>query len=319
MPPPLRPRVRLRRLPLALLLVAGAAPLGTDAQAALWTRTRADGTEEFTNIRPGGKGWRVVPQTVGGGGRRAPSLAPRSPSSGADSGGAASGPSTPASGGAAGGAARGAAGGAVWTRQNPDGTVEFTNFSPVGARWKVLFRTGPGKAAALRGSSDLVPARDTSPSRFSRYDDAIRDQQAFYGVPESIIRAVVKTESDYDPHVVSSAGAVGLMQLMPDTARAMGVTDVSDPRQNIMGGARYLQLLARRFCRTPSADGAGDWRCSPDELVKVIAGYHAGPGAVDKYGGLPPYETTRAYVTIVLQRYEELRRREDSGAAVAAR
>jgi hypothetical protein len=207
----------------------------------------------------------------------------------------------------------------VWTRKNADGTVEFTNLRPAGGRWKVLFRTGPGKAAAVRGSSDLVPARDTSPERFTRFDQHIRDQQAFYGIPEAIIRAIVKTESDYDPHVVSSAGAVGLMQLMPETARAMGVTDIWDPRQNIMGGARYLQLLARRFCRTPTDDGGG-WRCSEEELVKVFAGYHAGPGAVDKYGGLPPYETTRWYVTTVLGRYLELQSREQAAtAAVAAK
>jgi soluble lytic murein transglycosylase-like protein len=134
--------------------------------------------------------------------------------------------------------------------------------------------------------------------------------------PEPLLRAVVKTESDFDPRVVSSAGAKGLMQLMPDTARLMGVTDVFDPRQNIMGGARYLQVLARRFCRTPAgAVGAGPGEraltqltvCSPDERVKVVAAYHAGPGAVEKYGGMPPYETTHAYVTMVLRRYEQYR------------
>ena len=98
-----------------------------------------------------------------------------------------------------------------------------------------------------------MPPRDGSPARYSRYDQDIRDQQAFYGIPEAFMRAVIKIESDYDPHVVSSVGAQGLMQLMPETARLMGVTDTFDPRQNIMGGARYLQVLARRFCRTPAA------------------------------------------------------------------
>src|SRR5204862_2315939 len=103
---------------------------------------------------------------------------------------------------------------------------------------------------------------DTSSTRFSRYDQDIRDEQAFYGIPEALLRAIIKTESDYDPAVVSSAGAQGLMQLMPDTARLMGVTDPFDARQNIMGGARYLQVLARRFCK--SASGAGVV-CTPDE------------------------------------------------------
>jgi soluble lytic murein transglycosylase-like protein len=193
-------------------------------------------------------------------------------------------------------------------REHADGVVEFTNKTPSGqaaAHWKVLFKTGPGKAGALRGRTDLVPARDVSPARYARYDDHIRDQQAFYGVPEPLLRAIIRTESDYDPAVVSSVGAQGLMQLMPDTARLMGVTDAFDPRQNIMGGARYLQVLARRFCKQAVAAGQAAV-CTPDERVKVIAAYHAGPGAVEKYGGMPPYETTRAYVAAVVRRYDAL-------------
>lgn len=197
--------------------------------------------------------------------------------------------------------------GTFWVREHADGVVEFTNKAPRGGQgssaspWKVWLKTGPGKAAALRGRTDLVPARDTSPTRFARFDQHIRDQQAFYGIPEALVRAVIKTESDYDPAVVSSVGAQGLMQLMPDTARMMGVTDPFDPRQSIMGGARYLQTLARRFCKQASPAGT---LCSSDEKVKIVAAYHAGPGAVEKYGGIPPYETTRAYVTAVMRRYE---------------
>jgi soluble lytic murein transglycosylase-like protein len=105
------------------------------------------------------------------------------------------------------------------------------------------------------------------------------------------------------------------MQLMPETARSMGVTDIWEPRQNIMGGSRYLQVLAKRFCKTPLRGQGGGFMCAPEELVKVIAGYHAGPGAVLKYGGMPPYETTRSYVASVLLRYEEFRHREGQGAA----
>lgn len=215
-----------------------------------------------------------------------------------------------------------AAAGTFWSRERPDGVVEFTNKQPVGKKWKVLFRTGPGKAAALRGSTDVVPPRDGSPSRYARYDRDIRDSQAFFGIPEAFMRAIIKTESDFDPNVVSSAGAQGLTQLLPSTARLMGVTNTFDPRQNIMGGARYLQVLARRFCRTPAATPAGSGDaggkevkagppqltvCSPEEKVKVVAAYHAGPGAVEKYGGVPPYETTRSYVATVLRRYEQYR------------
>ena len=202
--------------------------------------------------------------------------------------------------------------GTFWSRERKDGVVEFTNKGSPGKGWKVLFKTGPGKAGALRGATDIVPPRDTAPARFSRYDRDIRDGQAFYGIPEAFMRAVIKTESDYDPHVVSSVGAQGLMQLMPETARSMGVTNAFDPRQNIMGGARYLQVLARRFCRTPAAMDAQKPNerltvCSTDEKVKVVAAYHAGPGAVEKYGGVPPYETTRWYVAMVMKRYEQYR------------
>jgi hypothetical protein len=203
--------------------------------------------------------------------------------------------------------------GTFWSRERKDGVVEFTNKGSPGKGWKVLFKTGPGKAGALRGSTDIVPPRDTAPARFSRYDRDIRDGQAFYGIPEAFMRAVIKTESDYDPNVVSSVGAQGLMQLMPETARAMGVTNSFDPRQNIMGGARYLQVLARRFCHTPAATDEGQrvgerlTVCSTDEKIKVVAAYHAGPGAVEKYGGIPPYETTRWYVAMVMRRYEQYR------------
>jgi hypothetical protein len=195
--------------------------------------------------------------------------------------------------------------GTFWARERGGGVVEFTNKTPApGGKWKVWLETGPGKASALRGSTDLVPARDTSPARFTRYDQDLRDEQAFYGIPEALMRAIIRTESDYDPAVVSSAGAQGLMQLMPDTARLMGVTDPFDARQSIMGGARYLQVLARRFCKQITSAGTV---CGPDEKVKVVAAYHAGPGAVERYGGVPPYETTHAYVAVaaVMRRYAQ--------------
>lgn len=279
------------RLAFALALLAGFASPGN---ADVWQRTRSDGTVEFTNVAPKGGSWTAVKETTG---LHAAAVRARRAAQAPAQLPAASVPTRTSS-----------SGGVVWAREHDDGTMEFTNVAPVGARWKVLFKTGPGKAAALRGTSDVVPARDGSAGRFSRYDEHIRDQQAFYGIPQAFMRAIIKTESDFDPHVVSSAGALGLTQLMPGTAKMMGVTDVWDPRQNIMGGARYLQTLAKRFCRTPGGDLG--LVCSFEEKIKVVAGYHAGPGAVEKYGGMPPYETTRAYVTSVLQRYEDFRRRE---------
>jgi len=104
------------------------------------------------------------------------------------------------------------------------------------------------------------------------------------GVDSSLIRGVIQAESAGNARARSSAGAVGLMQLMPGTARDLGV-DPSDPEQNVMGGARYLASLLKRF--------GGNERLA-------LAGYNAGPGAVEKYDGIPPYPETRNYVDTVL-------------------
>ena len=186
-----------------------------------------------------------------------------------------------------------------------NGIIHFTNIPPTGAgahRWRVEWKSGPGKAAVVSGSSvagceksraDVVPSRDTSPDRYHRYDPFIAEAAAAYDLPPALIRAIIHVESDYDPRVVSCAGARGLMQLMPDVEKEQRVSDVFDPRRNVLGGSRLLRLLANRF--------RGD-------LVLTIAGYHAGPGAVQKYGGVPPYETTQRYVYAVLQRYESYKR-----------
>ena len=135
-------------------------------------------------------------------------------------------------------------------------------------------------------------ARDTSPDRYVRYDHHIREAANLYQLPESFIRAVMRVESDFSPEVVSHAGAMGLMQLMPRTASSMGVRDPFDPRQNILGGARYLRVLANKF--------NGD-------LVLTIAAYNAGEGAVVRYRGVPPYAETRRYVQRVLRYYYAFR------------
>ena len=118
-----------------------------------------------------------------------------------------------------------------------------------------------------------------------KYSAEIAKASEKYNVPEKLIAAVMKKESNFNPSVVSSAGASGLMQLMPSTASYLGVNDRFDPEQNIMGGAKYLRQMLDQF---------------DNNIETALAAYNAGPGNVKKYGGIPPFKETQNYVTKVL-------------------
>lgn len=118
-------------------------------------------------------------------------------------------------------------------------------------------------------------------SRTSRYDDAIARVAAEHDLDPSLVKSVMLVESGFNPRAVSRKGARGLMQLMPATARLFGVSDLFDAEQNIAGGVRYLTYLLNLY--------SGD-------LEETLAAYNAGEGAVQKYGGIPPYDETQLYV-----------------------
>lgn len=109
------------------------------------------------------------------------------------------------------------------------------------------------------------------------------------GLPVELLDAVVRTESGYRPRAISRAGAQGLMQLMPITVKELGLSDPLEPRQNVLGGARYLRRMIDRF----------------GSLRLALAAYNAGPSKVRHYGDVPPYEETQRYVDVVLHRYRK--------------
>ena len=142
------------------------------------------------------------------------------------------------------------------------------------------------------------------------YGGLIAEAAAQYRLDGLLLAAVVEAESGYDPRAVSPRGALGLMQLMPSTAAHYGATEAADPRANVRAGARYLRDLLRRF---------------DDDLELALAAYNAGPAAVARYGGVPPFRETTRYVDRVLRIYLRLHHevwleanRESTGGAAAS-
>jgi hypothetical protein len=136
-------------------------------------------------------------------------------------------------------------------------------------------------------------AKDTSfsPNLSTKFDVLFNEIARTYNLDPKLLHAIAKVESNYNPRAVSPKGALGVMQLIPSTARIVGVSDPFDPRENIHGGARYLRYLLDKF---------GD-------LTLALAAYNAGPKAVEAYGGIPPYAETQRYVRSVLSLYQRLK------------
>jgi soluble lytic murein transglycosylase-like protein len=153
-------------------------------------------------------------------------------------------------------------------------------------------RAVEARVAQIAGRSAAAPV-DTAFGKLvaSSFGALLEPAAKASGVDAALVEAVIANESGFDPRATSPAGAQGLMQLMPETAAALGVGDAYDPVQNVRGGAAYLRQLLDHF--------GGNLRAA-------LAAYNAGPGAVDRFGGVPPFPETRAYVDRVLETYRKL-------------
>jgi len=168
-----------------------------------------------------------------------------------------------------------------------DGTVWYTNVTPSSqdsTRYKLIEVKGRQTATkSCRGMTEEKLA-----IRAADYQKDIKEISSEFSVDPKLVKAVIRNESCFDRTATSSAGAEGLMQLMPATAKSLGVEDSFQPQQNIRGGVEYLSELVTRY---------------HNNLTLALAAYNAGPGAVAKYDGVPPYPETQKYIKRVMKSY----------------
>ena len=173
----------------------------------------------------------------------------------------------------------------IGTRLDEINTMVAQMTTPAAAPAAASTSSFAGALAAAQTSPSAAPV--TSAGGSTAFDAEINAAAASNGIDPSLLKGLVSQESGFDPNARSGAGAVGLTQLMPGTAAALGVTNPLDPAQSLQGGAKYLRQQLDRF--------GGDEKLA-------LAAYNAGPGAVAKYGGVPPYRETQNYVTNVLSK-----------------
>jgi hypothetical protein len=181
------------------------------------------------------------------------------------------------------------AAGSYFKKKDKNGVVTFSD-API-VRGQVVRTSYLGFVRKPTGSN---PCRGMSVSQLDAKGRALnaefRKVAMKFSVDPALLKAVARAESCFDPKAVSKAGATGLMQLMPNTAKAMGVTNILDPQQNLLGGAQYLAKMLARY--------SSDTRLA-------LAAYNAGPGNVDKYNGVPPFNETRRYIKAVKKFHQD--------------
>jgi soluble lytic murein transglycosylase-like protein len=177
----------------------------------------------------------------------------------------------------------------VFKYTNRQGVTSFSDRAPQGLAYRVIEVNTGCYACRLDSKVDW----HSTPLHLRSFRQSINRAAGSYGVDPALIRAVIHAESAFKPDAKSRAGALGLMQLMPGTAREVGVADPLSPDENIQGGVRYLASLLRR---------------TGGNITLATAAYNAGPGAVERHGGIPPYEETETYVKrvrILHERYQK--------------
>jgi soluble lytic murein transglycosylase-like protein len=187
----------------------------------------------------------------------------------------------------------------VFKYTNKSGVRSYSDVPPTGIRYTVM------KFDCFACNPTSTINWDRIPLQLEAYRNAINAAAKQHRIDPALVRAVIHAESAFRPQAVSSKGAMGLMQLMPGTARDMGVVNAMAPEQNIRGGVKYLAMLLD--------ENRGNLRLA-------TAAYNAGPGAVKRYGGVPPYEETQTYVRrvkILHDRYREAMGKRFSGRVVS--
>jgi soluble lytic murein transglycosylase len=169
----------------------------------------------------------------------------------------------------------------IYKRVHQDGRAEFTNRP-----------SGPGWVFHMKESGDTPQISFSSAGKPRSVDEIVEEIATKFEIDPALVKAIITVESNSDPMAVSSKGAQGLMQLMPDTAKSLNVKRPFDPRENILGGVKYIKGLLASY---------GD-------LPLALAAYNAGPGTVAKYAGIPPYRETINYVSKVLHHYKKFKK-----------